>query len=236
MAALPSAHHRRAGQPVIVDVFGDSVAWSVVEYLPSHPGLDVRDRTILGCGVTRAAPFRYWGEVHPTWNPKCPRWPRLWKRAVASDNPDVAVILVGRWETMDAQLHQSWTHVGESAFDAYLMSELERAVSVAGARGAQVVLATAPYNRRHEMPDGSLYPEDRPGRMTRWNALLREFATAHPAVQVVEFGRRVCPDGHFTWTAGGVQIRTDGLHLTPEGVRAWIAPWLVPRLLAAAPS
>ena len=221
---------------MIVDVFGDSVAWSLVEYLPSRPGLDVRDRTILGCGVTRAAPFRYWGEIHPTWNRKCPRWPRLWKRAVAIDNPDVALILVGRWETMDAQLDGRWTHVGESAFDAYLMSELGRAVRVAGARGAQVVLATSPYNRRHEMPDGGLYAEDLPGRVTHWNALLREFATAHPAVKVVDLGKRVCPDGRFTWTAGGVRIRTDGLHLTPVGVREWIAPWLFPRLLAAAPS
>ena len=116
------------------------------------------------------------------------------------------------------------------------MSELERAVRVAGARGAQVVLATAPYNRRHEMPDGGLYPEDRPGRVTHWNALLRDFATAHPAVKVVDLGRRVCPDGRFTWTAGGVRIRTDGLHLSPDGVREWIAPWLFPRLLAAAPT
>jgi hypothetical protein len=29
-------------------------------------------------------------------------------------------------------------------------------------------------------------------------------------------------------------MRTDGLHLTPDGVRAWIAPWLFRRLIAAA--
>jgi peptidoglycan/LPS O-acetylase OafA/YrhL len=236
VAAAQPAGARLLGQRVVVDVFGDSVAWSLVANLPSHPGLDIRDRTIMGCGVTRAAPFRYWGEIHPTWNQKCPRWPRLWRRAITSDDPDIAFVLVGRWETMDAQLEGRWTHLGGPAFDAYLMSELGRAVSVAGAGGARVVLATEPYNRRHERLDGSLYPEDRPGRVTHWNALLREFAAAHPGVKVLEFGKRVCPDGRFTWTAGGVRIRTDGLHLAPEGVGTWIAPWLFPRLLAAAPT
>lgn len=26
-----------------------------------------------------------------------------------------------------------------------------------------------------------------------------------------------CPDGKFTWRAGGVRIRSDGLHLTQQG-------------------
>jgi hypothetical protein len=35
--------------------------------------------------------------------------------------------------------------------------------------------------------------------------------------------------GGMPW-AGGVQVRSDGLHLTPSGVQQWIAPWLLPRL------
>ena len=51
-----------------------------------------------------------------------------------------------------------------------------------------------------------------------------------PGVRLLDFGARVSPEGHFTWTAGGVQVRSDGLHLTPSGVQRWIAPWLLPRL------
>jgi hypothetical protein len=29
-----------------------------------------------------------------------------------------------------------------------------------------------------------------------------------------------------------VKIRADGLHLTPTGVQEWIAPWLIPRVVA----
>jgi hypothetical protein len=94
------------------------------------------------------------------------------------------------------------------------------------------VLATEPYNRRGEQPDGSLYPEDRPERVTDWNRLLRSVADAHPGVTVVDFGRRVSPEGRYTESAGGMKIRADGLHLTPTGVQEWIAPWLIPRVVA----
>ena len=73
----------------------------------------------------------------------------------------------------------------------------------------------------------------RPGRVDAWNTLLRAAATRHGAT-VVDLNARVCPGGKFTWRAGGVQIRSDGLHFTPTGVRRYIAPWLLPQLAAAA--
>jgi len=231
----PPLHHRRPGQPVVVDVFGDSVAWTLVNYLPSHPDVDVRDRTLMGCGVSRTAPFRYFGRHYAGLMPTCRDWPRIWRAAVARDNPDVAFILVGRWETMDRVLDGRWTHIGDPEFDAHLRSELDLAIRVAGARGAHVLLATEPYNRRGEQLDGSLYPEDEPERVTDWNRLLRSVASRHPNVKVVGFGERVSPDGRFTWTAGGYQVRSDGLHLTPSGVEGWIAPWLLPQLIGAVP-
>lgn len=231
----PPLHHRRPGQPVVVDVFGDSIAWTLVNYLPSHPELDVRDRTLMGCGVSRTAPFRYVGRRYLGLMPTCRDWPRIWRGAIAMDNPDVAFVLVGRWETMDRVLDGRWTHVGDPEFDAHLRAELDLAIRVAGARGAHVLLATEPFNRRHEQLDGSLYPEDEPHRVTAWNELLRSVAGRHPNVTVIDFGARVSPAGHFTWTAGGYQIRSDGLHLTPSGVQGWIAPWLLPQLIGAVP-
>ena len=219
----------------MVDVFGDSVAWTLVTYLPSHPELDVRDHTLMGCGISRTAPFRYFGRLYAGLMPTCRDWPRIWRAAIARDDPDVAFILVGRWETMDRVLDGRWTHIGDPEFDAHLRSELDLAIRVAGARGAHVLLATEPYNRRGEKLDGSLYPEDEPKRVTAWNQLLRSVASSHPNVKVIEFGERVSPGGRFSWTAGGYQVRSDGLHLTPSGVQGWIAPWLLPQLVGAVP-
>jgi peptidoglycan/LPS O-acetylase OafA/YrhL len=229
----PWRHHPRKGREPVVAVFGDSVAWTLVTYLPETPGLDVRDRTMLGCGVARSGPYRYYGQLYPAVSRDCRDWPQLWQRAIAADDPDVAFILVGRWETMDRQVEGQWGHVGQPDFDAYLRTELELAIRTAGAHGARVVLATEPYNRRGERLDGSLFPEDEPERVTAWNALLRDVAADHRRVQVVELGKRLSPDDEFTWTAGGMQVRTDGVHLTLSGVQRWIAPWLVPQLTAA---
>ncbi|NPD06468.1 acyltransferase family protein [Nocardioides sp. zg-1308] len=231
----PELHRRRPGQPVVVDVFGDSVAWTLVNYLPAHPELDVRDRTLMGCGISRTAPFRYFGRHYAGLMPTCRDWPRIWRSHVARDDPDVALVLVGRWETMDRVLEGRWTHVGDPAFDAHLRSELDLAIRTVGARGAHVLLATEPYNRRGEQLDGSLFPEDEPHRVTAWNDLLRSVASDHPHVRVVDLGARISPGGRFTWTAGGYQVRSDGLHLTPSGVQGWIAPWLLPQLVAAVP-
>ena len=226
-------HHPRPGRTPVVAVFGDSIAWTLMSYLPSDPNLDVRDRTMLGCGVARTGPYRYFGQLYPGVSRDCREWPNLWRRAISADDPDVALIMVGRWETMDRTLDGRWSHVGQPAFDAYLRSELELAIETAGSHGARVLLATAPYNRRGEQLDGSLFPEDHPERVTAWNALLREVVADHRNVGIVEFGDRITPDGEFTWTAGGIQVRSDGVHLTPSGVQDWIAPWLLPQLIRA---
>jgi len=59
--------------------------------------------------------------------------------------------------------------------------------------------------------------------------MLVAAAQRHQAA-VIDLNAWVCPDGQFTWTAGGLRIRSDGLHFTEDGVREWIAPWLVPQL------
>jgi hypothetical protein len=223
-------HHPIAGRRPVIDVFGDSVAWTLLSYLPSHPGLDIRGRIILGCGVARIGPYRYFGQTYAEVGPDCREWPALWRRAIGADDPDVALIMVGRWETMDRMFEGRWTHVGDPVFDTYLRSELELAIETAGAHGARVVLATEPYNRRGEQLDGSLYPRGRARPRHAWNVLLREVAADHPDVAVLDFGARVSPESQFTWTAGGIQVRSDGVHLTPTGVQDWIAPWLLPQL------
>src|SRR5262249_40923169 len=100
---------------------------------------------------------------------------------------------------------------------------------------ARVVLLTAAYTHRSERPDGGLYAEDQPARVDAWNALLRAEAARHPAgVTVLDLNKLVCPDGRYTASVGGVQVRSAGLHFPPAGVQRRIAPWLLPQLTAIA--
>ena len=185
-----------------------------------------------GCGIARLPDIRYIGTPHTNYA-GCDTWDQRWRRTVAADDPDVAVVLLDRWELMDRRLDGRYQHVGDPAFDAYLVRELDLALDIVSSRGATTVILTAPYTRRAERPDGGLWPEDSPERVDAWNGLLRAAAGRHRAA-VIDLNARVCPDGEFTWRVDGVRIRSDGLHFTPEGVRRNIAPWLLPQLAEAA--
>jgi hypothetical protein len=231
-AAAAPVHRpgRRAGAMPRVSFFGDSVAWTVGSYLPAHPDLAVGNRAIQGCGIARLPDIRYIGTAHTNY-PGCDTWDTRWRSALAGDDPDVAVILLNRWELMDRRLDGSYQHVGQPGFDAYLTKELTLAIDIVASRHARVVLLRAAYTHRAEKPDGSLWPEDTPARVDAWNALLAKVAAAHPAHPVVlDLTKVVCPGGVFTWNVNGLKIRSDGLHFTPDGVKRVIAPWLLPQV------
>jgi peptidoglycan/LPS O-acetylase OafA/YrhL len=218
--------------PLRVDVFGDSVSLTLALYMPPEPGIRFIDHSVLGCGIANGGPYRLQGQQWPD-DPICDAWPERWLRQLRADRPDEVLLMVGRWETMDRYYQGQWQHLGDPAFDRHLAALLGEAINLLGSTGARVVVATEPYNQYGEQPDGSLWPEDNPIRVTLWNRLLRAVVAAHPGTQVLDLGRKLSPAGTFTWTVDGVQVRSDGVHLTPQGVR-WLAPWLVRELFRAA--
>jgi peptidoglycan/LPS O-acetylase OafA/YrhL len=230
----PSRGRSTAGREPRITFLGDSVSWVIGTYLPDHPGLWTSDRAIQGCGIATLPQILQLGTPHTNY-PGCTKWPQRWQRAIDKDNPDVAVIELNRWELMDRKLNGTYQHVGEPGYDAYLMGQLDKAVSIASSRGAAVALLTAAYTHRAEKPDGSLYPEDQPQRVDAWNDLIRAEAAKQPGkVTVLDITPIVCPGGKFTWKIGKLRVRSDGLHYTPAAVQKIIAPWLLPKLAAIA--
>ncbi|HEX2285597.1 MAG TPA: acyltransferase family protein [Mycobacterium sp.] len=211
-----------------VAVFGDSVAWTLMRYLPPTPGLSFTNYTTIGCGIARGGPYRHVGE---TLNQKleCDGWPSRWSQRINHDRPDVVLLIIGRWEVVDRVNEGRWTHVGEPAYDAYLRGELNRALDILGSTGARIVVTTEPYNRRGEKPDGSLYAEDDPDRVDDWNALLRSVVKKRPNVTLLDLNEKLGPDGVYTSKVDGIRTRSDGVHPTPEAVK-WLTPWLVDAL------
>jgi peptidoglycan/LPS O-acetylase OafA/YrhL len=226
VAAVPvhPVAKRNPGRPFTVSVFGDSIAWTLMHYLPPTPGFHFVDHTIIGCSLVRGGPYRYLGQTLDQ-KPECETWPSRWPAQVAADQPDVALLIIGRWETVDRVNEGRWTHIGDPAFDAYLGGELQRALDTLGTTGIRVAVATVPYSRRGEKPDGTLYPEDQPERVDQWNTLLRRTIGQRPNVSILDLNRKLCPDGVYTAKVDGIQVRSDGVHLTPEGVQ-WLTPWL----------
>jgi hypothetical protein len=192
-------------------------------------GVDLVDRSQLGCGVVRGSPFRYFGDVQSE-PPECATWPQDWGTDVAQVDPDVVLVVVGRWEVMDRVHNGDWTRVGDAPFDDYLDSELSTAVSTLSSHGAAVAFATAPYYKRGEQPNGSLYPEDQPWRVDKWNQLLRAFVAQDGSTSLVDLGGLLSPQGKLAYSINGVTVRqSDGVHITLQGGR-WLAPQLLPSL------
>ena len=211
-----------------VAVFGDSIAWTLMRYLPPTPGLDFINYTTIGCGVARGGPYRYFGETLNQ-KPECDAWPSRWSQRIKHDRPDVVLLIIGRWEIVDRKNGGRWTHIGEPAYDAYLRGELSRALDILGSPGARIVVTTEPYNRRGEKPDGTLYPEDDPDRVDEWNALLRRVVGQRPNVTVLDLNKKLGPNGAYTTKVDGIRMRNDGVHPTPEAVK-WLTPWLTDAL------
>lgn len=223
-------------RPLKVVFLGDSVAKTTaaaLQPISGAYGIRVDNRGILGCGVVRTAPFRYFGHDYAAVPDGCETWPEVWRDAVEQDQPDVAVVLVGRWELMDRRVGSRWMSIGTPEFDADVATSLDTAVTAAAVTGGQVVLATTPYYRRGSRPDGGTWPEDDPARVDRFNTLLREAAARHPGVAVVELGNRLSVDGRLAMSIDGLRVRTDGVHVAPEA-GALLAPWLLPQLRAVA--
>ena len=211
-----------------VAVFGDSIAWTLMRYLPPTPGLSFTNYTTIGCGIARGGPYRYFGDTLNQ-KPECDSWPSRWSQRIKHDRPDVVLLIVGRWEIVDRMHEGRWMSIGDEAYDSYLGGELDRALDVLGSTGARVVVTTEPYNRRGEQPDGSLYPEDDPDRVDEWNTLLRRVVGQRPNVTVLDLNKKLGPNGAYTTKVNGIRMRIDGVHPTPAAVE-WLTPWLTDAL------
>ncbi|WP_186241080.1 acyltransferase family protein [Mycobacterium simulans] len=220
----PPPGPRDPNQPFTVSVFGDSIGWTLMHYLPPTPGFRFIDHTVIGCSLVRGTPYRYIGQTLEQ-RAECDTWPGRWSTQIGQDRPDVALLIIGRWETVDRVNEGKWTHIGDPTFDAYLNFELQRALNIVGSTGVRVMVATVPYSRGGEKPDGRLYPEDQPDRVNQWNAMLRNAVGEHPNVGIIDLNKKLCPDGVYTAKVDGIKVRSDGVHLTPEGAK-WLLPWL----------
>lgn len=71
-----------------------------MHYLPPTPGFRFIDHTVIGCSLVRGTPYRYIGQTLEQ-RAECDGWPARWSAQVNRDQPDVALLIVGRWETVD---------------------------------------------------------------------------------------------------------------------------------------
>jgi peptidoglycan/LPS O-acetylase OafA/YrhL/lysophospholipase L1-like esterase len=212
--------------PVKVLWLGDSAAFSLAIGLSAHQasyGVGSYDGAILGCGVTNGAEFQMKGVDAPMATacadgPPAGLWPQRWLNDIAQYQPNVVIIMAGRWETVNRTYEGRWTNIENPAYAAYVKTQLEYAVQLAGSGGAHVILMTAPCYDTGEQPNGDPWPEDSPARLSIYNNLVGQVAATSPDASLINFNALACPGGHYEEYMHGMQVReADGIHFTFGG-------------------
>jgi peptidoglycan/LPS O-acetylase OafA/YrhL len=222
----PDPASSAAGPPLRVLWVGDSTAFTLAIALSAEQrayGVTSYDGGILGCGVTDGSEYQLQGVDAPMAPPCSGRtftaqWPQLWLHEIAQFQPDVVIILAGRWEVVNRTYEGRWTDIEDPTYAAYVQQQLHYAVQVAGSSGAHVILMTAPCYDSGEQPNGDPWPEDSPARLSIYNGLVREVAATSPDTSLLDFNAMACPGGQYVQDIDGVQVRSaDGVHFAPGG-------------------
>ena len=219
--------------PVRFMLFGDSMAVTLRRglRLDAQPIWGVEPQFThaeLGCDLDPELRVILQGVVTPA-TQGCKNWPARWTSAIASQDPEVVGILLGRWEALDHELRGRWVHVGQPAWDTHLAENLDRAITIANSRGAKVILFTMPYMDPPKALDGSTWPENLPSRTDAYNQVVRQVAAAHPGtVTVFDLNHVLGPDGRYVATIDGITMRwADGIHFSKQA-GMWLRPRIYP--------
>jgi peptidoglycan/LPS O-acetylase OafA/YrhL len=229
------------GTPVTVParilVVGDSVAKTLgdgFERGASAAGVELFNRGQLACGLAQHAVLEHGGRFEPT-EPTCDEWPSLWEGFVAETSPVVSIVMFDVFVVQDLEVEGEGLPFSSEKSDRYLRKQLDRGVDILTAQGGKVVLLTAPYNQRVQtVGQSSQWDEDDPARINHWNGLLERFVRARndPSVTLIDLNAYLSPDGEYTNTLDGVELRYDGVHFHPDAAQK-IFEWLAPQLPAA---
>ena len=214
-------------------VVGDSIGVNLGDSLVRNPsGMDVTNGAIGGCGLNLGVikPFTDLDWWHQT---SCPDWPAMWPQEVAAEDPDVVVMHIGFWDSFDIQLNEKYIRNGTAQGDRYFLWQMQQAYNRLTAQGATVVALPIPCFAPTIPPILGHTLAYEVWRADHVNQLLQQFAASHPTgFALLDYRPVICPDGKFTWSIKGVQIRTDdGLHLTDAGSDRVVA-WLTPQIQA----
>jgi peptidoglycan/LPS O-acetylase OafA/YrhL/lysophospholipase L1-like esterase len=225
--------------PLRVMMAGDSMAESIVIGLQAWAeqtgAMSVKNQSVVGCALGRTGMTRAIN-VERAFEDRCTERDGALATAVSEFDPQLVVVAGSFFDVADRlpDGFDSWTHIGEPAYDEWLVGELRNLADTATSNGAQLVWLNSPH--LDPVPGSTMlmgdppYPEADPARVDRFNELLNQALDGRPNTTILDLQGwlRQQPGGEFD-----PSVRTDGVHFTYAGT-AIFAPWLGDQLLTAA--
>ncbi len=223
--------------PIRALLVGDSLAVTAgfgLATVDKQYGVQLYDQGLVGCGTLIHGLIR--ADVNmPADNQvgigaNCSLWPQTYANDVKKFNPDVAILMAGRWEVYDRNWGNGWEYAGEPYFDNRLATSLEKAVAVLGVNKIPVIICTTPYFNTLNPVTGALEDSSNPSRVNAYNAVVNSVAAKYPGhVFVYNLNKIIDPAGHYSEYIDGTEIRwTDGIHITEPQGGEFIAQTLLP--------
>ncbi len=220
--------------------FGDSTAmmtqFGVNDYGVASGILGLTGgETEMGCGIGRGGDRRQapGGAIVGPVPPECNDWAVTWAEALTANRPNAVVVQTGPWDVIDRRLEgtSGWTHLGDPAYDEYLLGELLAATDLLSSQGAVVIWISPPPIGRGENDEDPVAAKGAEGEEARWvrlAELIDEVATQRPdSVEVVDLGAWIESTGE------DARLRPDGIHFSVETAYEVAERFLADALVAA---
>ena len=175
---------------------------------------------IIGCGV-----------FDPNMNiGDCADRKQTWDTQIRKFDPDLSVLLIGAWETLDFHVEGRLYEHGTPAHDRELVKLITAALPALTARRGRVALLEVPCFGANQ-GDPAAQQRDDPAAVAGVNNALRAVARRLPdQVTFVPWANAICPGGHFTPKINGIVVRPDGVHFASTGAARLAADPLAPVL------
>ncbi len=202
--------------PERVMMIGDSVGQSLGFELSVNEesyGVLLENDTLLGCGFIDTGEVGAPGSFS-AFDPPCYSEDHTWATDLRQFRPQVVVVEMGWWDSMDHLVNGEDLYLGEPSYDAYLLGRIDALVDELDRYGAKVVLLSVPWMLPPPWPNGEEMPAALGYRHGLINGVLEQAARARPGKAFYfDIAPEVTPADHFQADVGGSVCRTsDGIH------------------------
>jgi hypothetical protein len=143
--------------------------------------------------------------------------------------PELVMVVGGAADISDHRIDGEWQHIGQPAYDSWLLGQMQDFADRLTAGGARLVWTTVPDIRPPKPPGVTSFAEEDPARMARYNELIAELAAGDPRIELADLSTVVKQraGGQFDPT-----LRPDGVHIDLR-VAPDLVDWLAEQIRTA---